>query len=169
MTQLSDINWNIVKFQYEMLGYTLIELMAEYDVSESVMKYQSRNWVQLPVSQREELNFIRTGDIDELTEDVVRQVRNETNLISLAKQKELFPLYVKLEHILLAKSVAIAQGLPEDSSSISAIGNLLGTLHKLIEKNPIINPQPERGGGRNYWTAESAGGICWSLYRSKCR
>ncbi len=143
MPQLSDINWDLLKFKYEILGVGLPEIQAEYEISDSLMQYNSRNWHVVPASQRKSIKFTSIEDITSLTSDIAEQVRNEAEIISLVKQKFLFPKYVELEHILLTKAIAIANNMPEETTSAGTISLLQGVLYEMLRHNPIINMDTE--------------------------
>ncbi len=138
--EITAINWNSVKFSYEVLGHTKKELQEKWGITDALFEYVSRNWVRHPIADRKEINFRRTADIKELTVESIESVRNEVELTNLIKQSHLNALSVELEHTLLAKAVAIGHSLSEDADAIASIRNLLGILHKITSHNPIINP-----------------------------
>jgi hypothetical protein len=138
--EITAINWDSVKFNYEVLGHSEKAIKEKWGISDSLFEYVSRNWKRHPVSQRKEINFRPTADINELTVESIQSVSNEVELTNLIKQRYINELSVELEHTLLVKALSISHTLPEDSSSINSIRNLVGILHKIIGYNPIVNP-----------------------------
>lgn len=138
--EITNINWDSVKFNYEVLGHSKEAIQEKWGISDALFEYVSRNWKRHPVSERKELNFRPTADIRELTVEAIQSVTNEVELTNLIKQRYINELSVELEHTLLAKALAISHTLPEEQASISHIRNLVGILHKIIGYNPIVNP-----------------------------
>lgn len=138
--EITAINWDSVKFNYEVLGHSEQAIKEKWNISDSLFEYVSRNWKRHPVASRKEINFRPTADINELTVEAIQSVTNEVGLTNLIKQRYINELSVELEHTLLAKAVAISHTLAEDAASINSIRNLVGVLHKIIGYNPIVNP-----------------------------
>jgi len=144
MAKLSEIDWNLLKFEFEVLGKSLEELADSYEINASIMAYQAKDWKQSPASIRESLQFTKLDSITELSEEIASQVKNEAEIISLIKQKFLLPKYVQLENILLEKSIALASSLESTTTgSASAIRTLTSTLMDLLKNNPILAPKEE--------------------------
>lgn len=141
MKKLSEVNWDLVKFQFEILGYSLEELQQEYEVSSAVMSYQARNWVQAPASKREQLQFTNLDSIEEMSNEVLAQITDEAIITSLIKQKHFLPKYLELENILLAKAISLAKTLQEERASVSALNTLASVLDSLLKHNPILKAQ----------------------------
>jgi hypothetical protein len=138
MTQLSEIDWDTVRLQYEVLGYSLSYLSEAYDIPEALLKYHSAKWEPMTQAMRDALGFAKTDDYGRFYDATEDQIRKEFETVSLVKQRDIFKKYLILERVLLNKSIAIANGLEIDSSSINHISRLLDTLHQLISKNPLI-------------------------------
>jgi hypothetical protein len=39
-----DTNWELIKFQYEILGSSVEDLAAEHEVSATVLEYNAKSW-----------------------------------------------------------------------------------------------------------------------------
>jgi hypothetical protein len=142
MAKLSEINWDMVKFEFEVLGATLEDLEEKYEVAPALMKYNARNWAPCPATKQKELAFTKLEDIETLTDEIASQVKQESEIVSLVKQKFLLPKYVHLEQILLEKTITLATSLEAtDRASANAIKTLASVLRDLLAHNPILAPQ----------------------------
>jgi len=140
MTKLTEIDWNLLKFEYEINGASLEELQDFYGISSAVMTYQARDWTPVPASKQSSLKFTNLEDITSLTDEVVAQVRHESETRNTIKQKFLLPKYIQLEHILISKCIKLAASLEEDRASASAVKTLSEVLKSLLSLNPILAP-----------------------------
>ena len=139
MSHLSNIDWNLVQFQYEILGATKEELMLEYDLTESYVEYITRNWKPVPAAQRKSLQFTQLDTLEELTDDVASQIRKEAHALTTIKQKHLLPKYLELENILVNRAISLASVLEIERSSVPAISTLTNVLMTLLQNNPLYS------------------------------
>ena len=140
MAKLRDINWDLLKFQYEVLGVPLEEIQSENDISDALLQYNSRDWNQAPLISRKNLQFTNLDSLTELTDEVIGQVQEESQITNTIKQKFLLPKYIELESILLEKSISLAKGLEAERASASALNTLTSVLTSLLKHNPILAP-----------------------------
>jgi hypothetical protein len=157
MAKLSEIDWNLLKFEYEVLGKSLEEIQAENEINPSIMAYQAKDWVQAPLSQREKLHFTNLSSVHELTEEITAQIKEQTNQQLLLKQNHLLPRYIKLENILLEKSINIASSLESSTpGAASTLRALAKILLDLLQYNPLLSPKVDSNetsdDGSREWT-----------------
>lgn len=138
MGNLKDINWDLLKFEYEVLGTSLEDLQEKYDVSQAMMQYSAKTWVQAPVTKREALQFTKLDSLTELSEDVAAKVAEESAIVSTIKQKYLLPKYIQLENILVTKAISLASSLTNDKVNASTLSTLTNILNNLLTNNPLL-------------------------------
>ena len=155
MTKLTEINWDLLKFEYEINGSSLEELQEYYNISSAVMAYQAKDWKAIPAAKQSALKFPDLEDLTSLTDQVVSQVRQESETRNTIKQKFLLPKYIQLEHILVTKCIKIASSLEEDRASSSAVKTIAEVLKSLLSLNPILAPgeqiDTQSGDGAKEW------------------
>jgi len=154
---MSEINWELVKFQYEVLGMSLPDLASQYNLSLSHIELAAEDWVRIPLAERKALVIEDTSSMEKVTEQMLRQVREQARTSSILKQKHLGPKYMALEVMLLSKATEVLQNLDiNDRNSATAVKTLTSVLKDLLEHNTLINAEGDKeefgdGGGVNKW------------------
>jgi len=147
---MSDTNWDLVKFKYEVLGITLEQLAAEYSESLAVLKFNSQTWKQIPLAKQEQINLEDISSLEDVLERLGDETATQTKAFSVLKQKFLGPKYVELETVLLHKAIEMAGLLKaNDPAASKTLRSLATVLADLLQHNPMLAPDAEGGGGGN--------------------
>lgn len=112
---MQDVDWDLVQFKYEALGYAEADLAKELNVPETIIRYAAseRKWKRLPLEELQE-----------------------------RKTEFLLPRYIALETTLLSKTLAAASRLELDKpTTASALKTLVCVLKDLIASNPEMAPE----------------------------
>lgn len=107
---MQEVDWDLVRFNYEALGRSISDLAKEFDVPETVVTYASREnkWKRIPLEELQQ-----------------------------RKAEYLTPRYFALETTLLSKAMSMAVKLdPEKPAASSTLKTLVGVLKDLIASNP---------------------------------
>lgn len=139
-----DVNWELLRFKYEVLEHSIKDLAVEHQLSESVLKYAAEKWVQVPLEERKSEEDIQDG----IKSDVVEQAK----IFSLLKQKFLNPKYIELEATLLHKAIEVASKIdPNTQGSAKIIQMLTDTLKNLLlEQRAILGEGSGQGETRTW-------------------
>lgn len=138
---MTETNWDLVQFKYEVLGSSLEELAAEYSLSLPVLKFNASNWKQIPLAQHKKIDIRDAETFEDLIDNVAKQISDETKAFTIIKQKFLGPKYIELETILLHKTIEMANNLnTTDPLSASTIRKLTTVLSDLLAQNPLLGP-----------------------------
>jgi len=149
MAKLSEIDWNLLKFEFEVLGKSLEEIQEAYEINPAVMKYQARDWVQSGLSKHHDIKFTKLESIKDLTDEITAQVKDQSTAQLLLKQYHLLPRYIQLENILLQKSIQLASSLESSTPGAAAtIRSLVNSLTDLLKHNPMLSPDMQDSGIR---------------------
>jgi len=143
-----DVNWDIVQFKYEFLGFSLPDLAAEHNISAAVLGYNAKGWNQIELDQTDLVDMNEIKSIDDVLNKLGKQTINQTQAFSIIKQKFLGPKFIELETILLHKATSIASNLDEkDSRSANTLKNLVEVLTGLLAQNPLLGSKESTDGG----------------------
>lgn len=143
MGRLTDIDWNLVQFKYEVLGYSIEEIQDEYQLSDAHINYISKGWKRVPAAERKHLTFTKLESLEEVTEEVKAQIAEESETLTTLKQKYLLPKFLELENAILTKAISLAQKLDADKSNVNSLQTLTSILNNLLPNNPLINKRAE--------------------------
>jgi len=136
---MRDINWELVKFKYEMLGYSLEDLAREHSLSTAVLEYSSKDWKQISLEQDASIDMENIESIEDVLTKLNSQVINQTQAFQILKQKFLGSKYIELEMILLHKTISIASSISDtDIKSAATLRTLTEVLMNLIDQNPLL-------------------------------
>lgn len=141
-----DVNWDIVKFKYEVMHRSLEELAAEYSLSLKVLQFTASSWQRIPLAKDISVQFDDSAlsDVTTLTDALKAKVENKTQVFSVLKQKFLAKKYTELETILLYKAIDIATSISStDPAAARTVRSLTETLKELLDMNPLLKPQVE--------------------------
>jgi len=142
---MTETNWDMVKFQYEILGMSLEELSKEHDLSLPLLKFSAENWKPLPAAQQKVLQFPDTSSLEKITKDLTKQVREEVRTASVIKQRFLSKKYISLEIQLLTKANQVLANLdPKEKSAANSIRTITEVLRALLEQNSLLHVTSER-------------------------
>ena len=136
---MQDINWSLVQFKYEMLGYSLEELAEEHSLSIAVLEYSSKNWKQISLEQDASIDMGEVKSIEDVLIKLNSKVINQTQAFQILKQKFLGSKYIELEVILLQKTISIASSISDtDIKAATTLKSLTEILTNLISQNPLL-------------------------------
>jgi len=136
---MQDVNWGLVQFKYEMLGFSLEDLAKEHSLSAAVLEYNAKNWKQIPLEQDTSIDMENIKSIEDVLIKLNLQVINQTQAFQILKQKFLGSKYIELEMILLHKTISIASNISDtDIKSAATLRTLTEILTNLIEQNPLL-------------------------------
>ena len=139
---MQDINWNLVQFKYEMLGYSLEDLAREHNISAAVLAYNAKSWKQISLEQNASIDMENIKSIEDVLTKLNSQVINQTQAFQILKQKFLGSKYIELETILLQKTISVASSIPDnDVKAASILKSLTETLTNLINQNPLLKTE----------------------------
>ena len=145
---MADVNWDMVQFKYEFLGFSLADLAVEHGISLTVLNYNAKDWNQIELDQTDLVDIGEIKSIDDVLDKLGKQTINQTQAFSIIKQKFLGPKFIELETILLHKAISIASNLDErDSRSANTLRNLVEVLTGLLAQNPLLGPKESTDGG----------------------
>ena len=132
-------NWDLLKFKFEVLGISIKDLSKETQISETILNFNSKDWVQLPLEELKSLDLNELKSLDDILTKLGDRTAAQTKVFSILKQKFLGPKYVELETILLHKAIELASAV--DSSDVKAanvLSGLTSLLGNLIGQNPEL-------------------------------
>jgi len=139
---MRDVNWELVKFKYEMLGYSLEDLAKEHSLSTAVLDYNSKSWKQISLEQDASIDIKSIESIEDVLTKLNSQVINQTQAFQILKQKFLGSKYIELEAILLQKTISIASHISDDDTkAASTLRSLTEVLTNLIGQNPLLKSE----------------------------
>lgn len=127
---MSETNWEILKFKYEVLGVSLEALSLDTKISLPILRHNAKegDWNKLPLAEDPESSITQANDV--------------SKLYSALKQKALSSKYIELEMVLLFKAVELANNLEtENSSNVLILKNLTEILTNLLANNPSLRPE----------------------------
>lgn len=134
-----DTNWELVKFKYEILGNSLEELAQEYCLSMPVLKYNSKDWKQIPLASGESISLKDITSLEDVLTKLGTQTSSQTKAFAILKQKFLGPKYVELETVLLHKAIEMASNIKEtDPRAAQTLRSLATVLSDLLIQNPLL-------------------------------
>jgi hypothetical protein len=140
-----ETNWELIKFQYEILGTSLEDLAVEHEVSPTVLKYNAASWKRIPLAEQKLLDFKDLSSVESITKEVVQHVRDQARASSLLKQKFLGPKYIALEALLLTKANAVLASLdPKEKGAANSIKTISSVLKELLEQNYLLSAEAEK-------------------------
>ena len=134
-----DTNWELVKFKYEFLGFSIEQLARDHNISTAVLEYNSRDWKQISLEQCDPVDMKDIKSISDVLDKLSTHTLNQTQALSILKQKFLGSKYVEFETTLLFKAIAITSHLDEtDNRSASTLKSLTEVLVNLLSQNPLL-------------------------------
>lgn len=151
---MSDTNWELLKFKYEVLGVSLEDLAIEHGVSGPVLKFNSQTWKKLPLASDKPLDLKGVSSLEDILTKLGSETSNQTKAFAILKQKFLGPKYVELETVLLHKAIEMASELKSsDPRSAQTLRSLATVLGDLLMRNPLLTPGEglSEGEGTKEW------------------
>ena len=138
---MHDINWELLKFKYEVLGVSIEDLASEHSVSGPVLKFNSQDCNQLSLASQQPLDLKDLTSLEDILLKLGSETASQTKAFGILKQKFLGPKYVELETVLLHKAIEMANALKsEDPRGAATLRSLSTVLHDLLEQNPLLTP-----------------------------
>ena len=145
---MQDTNWDLLKFKYEVLGYSLADLTAEHQVSEPVLKFNSQSWKQIPLASKGPLDLEGLTSLEDVLVKLGSETASQTKAFAILKQKFLGPKYVELETVLLHKAIEMAGEIKgNDPRAAQTLRSLATVLSDLLQQNPLLGSMLEDGLG----------------------
>jgi len=146
---MDEINWELVQFKYEVLGSSLETLAQEYHLSLPVLKFNSKDWKQIPLAQQQ-LGLEDISSLEDILTKLGDQTASQAKAFAILKQKFLGPKYVELETVLLHKAVQMASAIKEgDPLGHRTLRSLATVLADLLEQNPLLRSMDDVDGNHN--------------------
>jgi len=142
------INWELLKFRYEVLGTSLEEISTSTGVSMTILKYTTQDWKMLPLAEEDSLDLTDIKSLEDVLEKLGNKTSIQTRAFSILKQKFLGPKYVELETVLLYKAIEMANAI--DASEVlgaRTLKTLSEILNSLLERNPLLTTDVQSEGG----------------------
>ena len=145
---MSETNWELIKFKYEVLGCSLEDIAQEHCLSLPVLKFNSQTWKKLPLVREKPLDLEGLTSLEDILIKLGSETSSQTKAFAILKQKFLGPKYVELETVLLHKAIEMAMELKSsDPRSAATLRSLATVLGDLLERNPLLTPGDETEGG----------------------
>ena len=144
------VDWDLVKFQYEMFHEPVEVLAEENQVSAKMIRIaiNEKGWKRAPVRGITEIKDLK--DIDEFTDEVMTQMKGRLDVMSLVKLAALNPRYIALETAIIKKAMEITQSiLPGSPQAADALQKIAGVLEKLGERNAFAKAKNEAADGES--------------------
>lgn len=127
-----NIDWGLVKLQYELFGATEADLATEYDTTERMVKYvaEEQGWCRASLAlTRQEY------DPSDNKEILQQQIEENLQLLSTIRSNTLNPRYIALEASLLNKSLDLLKNMPTDDPSQTAVLKVVAEVLKSLKEN----------------------------------
>lgn len=145
---MSETNWELLKFKYEVLGCSIEDIAQEHSLSLPVLKFNSQTWKKLPLAREEPLDLEGLTSLEDILIKLGNETSSQTKAFAILKQKFLGPKYVELETVLLHKAIEMATELKSsDPRSAATLRSLATVLGDLLVRNPLLTPGDEAEGG----------------------
>lgn len=135
-----------IKMRYEILGDSLQDLAAEYDLNPDALSHMAREdgWKQrnLPTV----IFDSEPSDLATYSEQLLEASQHRLNILSIYNQLHLRPEYVKLEHALIAKALLIADKLePNSPFAATQLKSLVESLNALSKRAGLLQGAATQG------------------------
>ena len=147
---MPDVNWDLVKFKFEVLGIPLETLAVELQLSLPVLQFNSQSWKQIPLASKKPLDLEDLTSLEDILTKLGSETSSQTKAFAILKQKFLGPKYVELETVLLHKAISIAQEIRlDDPKAASTLNSLTAILGSLLMHNPLLKPGNDGNDGND--------------------
>lgn len=134
---MSAIDWNLLQHFYEVYGVSFYDLAVENGTTESMVRYvaEQRGWKRSKLAE----SARDWKDIEVLDGEVLDDVQQKMNAMSLLNQYSLNPKLQSLEVHIINKAIDVTQSIdPESPNSADAVQKMSILLEKLKSTNPAI-------------------------------
>lgn len=140
-----EINWDLIRFQYEILGSPLEDLAREHEITLPVLRYNADTWEPIPLAQQKALQFPDVSSLEVITKEMTKQVKNHARAASVLKQRYLGPKYIALEALILSKATMAMTSLDvKDPRAANSIRTITSVMKELLEQNSILHVDSEK-------------------------
>lgn len=139
-----NVDWGLLKLQYEFFGVTVEELAEEYDTTPRMIEYaiEEQNWKRSDLA-------IACQDYNGVTSvkaSLLDEINNRTKLMHSLKQSALNPRYIALETALLGKCLDLLKNTPtDDPASVIPLKTISEIFKSLKEQNyGVLKPEDKK-------------------------
>jgi hypothetical protein len=133
-------DWELLKFKHEVLGQTLEDLARENNISLPVLKFNAKDWKQLPLVEGNQISFAEITSLEDIIDKLGDKTSAQTEAFQILKQRFLGPKYIELETVLLHKSIEMAR----EATDAKVLRSIASILNDLMEHNPLLTSR-DRG------------------------
>lgn len=135
---MQSIDWELMRFLYEVHGTTLESIAEDNGISLSMVEYvhDKQEWKQSPAA----LEVRNWSDLPTAEEDLLKAVQDKMTVSSLLKQCALNPRLQTLEAIVLNKAIQSVAMLDFEDIPAASIVASLQKLGDLVDKLKASNP-----------------------------
>ena len=142
---MDTTNWDLIRFQYEVLGTSLTQLAQEHGLGLPMLEFAAKEWKPIPLAQQKALQFPDISSLEEISKEMVNKVREHTRIHSVLKQKFLGPKYIALEVLLLSKAQQVLAEMDvKDKQAANSLRTITAVLKDLLEQNSLLHVSSER-------------------------
>jgi hypothetical protein len=131
----ANTDWELIKFKHEVLGQSLEDLARESNVSLPVLKFNAKDWKQIPLALENQISFEGISSLEDIINKLGDKTSAQTEAFQVLKQRFLGPKYIELETVLLHKTIEMAQSAT-DAKTLRSIASILGDL---LDHNPLLS------------------------------
>ena len=130
-----NIDWNLVKVQYELFGAEVNDLAEAYQTSPRMIEYavKEHKWERKPLAAAA-CNWDQLSDLSLVDDTLIDEVTKHLQVLHTLKLSALHPSYIALETAIVTKALMVVQGIAaedpqaaEKLKSITAVLESLGT------------------------------------------
>lgn len=142
---MKTTDWNLIKVQYELFGYSTEELAEEYNVPVRMVELaaEDHNWKRLPVADKVH-NWKDLKTIDESTLD---DISYRLKLLQTLKESALGPKYIILETAILNRAIEIMQNLNPQAESATDKLKMVSEILQNLQGKRIREADAANGNG----------------------
>ena len=132
---MKNIDWSLLRLQYELFGETVESLAEQYDTTPAMIQYavDEKGWQITPLAQAVG-KWKTIPDLKDVPPGLLDEVRDRMDILFTLKQSTLNPRYIAIETAILGKAHQVVESLnPEDVSAASVLKSMTDIFVSLRE------------------------------------
>lgn len=126
---MQEVDWDLAKFKYEVLGFSFEDLAAELSIPVTIVQFASKD-----------KGWDRSSLVG--SSSILEEIKKKNSAANVLKQQFLGPKYIALETTLLSKALELATQLDtQKPQAVTALKTLVQVLKDLIAANPDMQTE----------------------------
>ena len=119
---MKNLDWGLLKIQYEIFGETIDSLAEEYDTTPRMIQFavDEGGWEKKPLANAI-TEWQNMDNLEAIPPDLIDQVKDRMQILFTLKQSALNPRYIAIETALLGKVQQVVQNLSPDNENAAEI------------------------------------------------